>query len=477
MSTTTESEWVSSDHSDSLEAAVRRQATRRQLTQSEASTVGQHQQSNTQQQPTESCRLERLKQSLDAGELLFTSAAAGTTDFGLLLPGITLKREAGAADLTLTANGTVASIMPAGMAGQLGSSQHGSASLGPNNTQGQAAASGAGLPETVQVGSSAFAQFSGNPGNGFPAGDGDLMEWLRAPSPGLGGLLDEHHATDSLLRVPSPPPLPPDWDPHNRTGLLFDFDQFDPAKRAAQNAQRGCEAVSAPMMTVTSGLTPQEVTNPSDDYIWQILFAGENDPVPKRVTAHLHHHPLDFSDDDLDHLLGTDLPNGHAAGQGKAAAAHAPPQDAAPATLESIDAVLAHLHPTPLDEMTGMQLPGKQGAAPQQGSPVYGHQAPHSGDGTLCMTRELSSSPGGSGPNQQPSSDGNHAANAAESIQQVPQAQSAKFVNGFINHNSQPQQPLNGKLKPETSQLMAPCLQQPQQLEIANGVELFGSLM
>ena len=28
-----------------------------------------------------------------------------------------------------------------------------------------------------------------------------------------------------------------------------------------------------------------QVTNPSDDYIWQILFAGENDVVPKRVTG------------------------------------------------------------------------------------------------------------------------------------------------------------------------------------------------
>ena len=28
-----------------------------------------------------------------------------------------------------------------------------------------------------------------------------------------------------------------------------------------------------------------DVSNPSDDYIWQILFAGENDAVPKRVTG------------------------------------------------------------------------------------------------------------------------------------------------------------------------------------------------
>ena len=44
-----------------------------------------------------------------------------------------------------------------------------------------------------------------------------------------------------------------------------------------------------PMVTALSAVSPSELANPSDDYIWQILFAEENAPVPKRVTAHLHH--------------------------------------------------------------------------------------------------------------------------------------------------------------------------------------------
>lgn len=87
----------------------------------------------------------------------------------------------------------------------------------------------------------------------------------------------------SLLRVPSPPPLPPDWELGHIPGLLFDFDQFDASRR---NMLAG---MSEPVVTVTSAMNPSEMSNPSDDYIWQIMFAGENDPVPKRVTAHLHH--------------------------------------------------------------------------------------------------------------------------------------------------------------------------------------------
>lgn len=42
----------------------------------------------------------------------------------------------------------------------------------------------------------------------------------------LGGLDD-----DDFLRIPSPPPLPADWEAAPRPGLLFDFDQFDANKR------------------------------------------------------------------------------------------------------------------------------------------------------------------------------------------------------------------------------------------------------
>jgi hypothetical protein len=80
---------------------------------------------------------------------------------------------------------------------------------------------------------------------------------------GMGDFMDLN-----VPRVPSPPPLPIEWDlvppPGDAgPGFLFDFDQFDYSRKSIQ------------------------------DYIWQIMFAGANDPVPKRMTAHLHNPMLD----------------------------------------------------------------------------------------------------------------------------------------------------------------------------------------
>jgi hypothetical protein len=145
-------------------------------------------------------------------------------------------------------------------------------------------------------------------GSTAPAGDGGH----GGGGGGHGGghsslLLDDHHLhDDDLLRIPSPPPLPADWETAPRPGLLFDFDQFDLSKKPAPGT-------SAPLVTVTTAMNPVDVSNPSDDYIWQILFAGENDAVPKRVTAHLHHPPatalsyLDEPDSLLDALLSEDM--------------------------------------------------------------------------------------------------------------------------------------------------------------------------
>lgn len=53
----------------------------------------------------------------------------------------------------------------------------------------------------------------------------------RGGSNGLHGLLEE----DELLRIPSPPPLPAEWESAAaRPGMLFDFDQFDINKRQQQ---------------------------------------------------------------------------------------------------------------------------------------------------------------------------------------------------------------------------------------------------
>ena len=130
------------------------------------------------------------------------------------------------------------------------------------------------------------------------------MDGTVSPSPSLAQILDAaDHAADlasmPIMRVPSPPPLPPDWDTGFAQGghnaLLFDFDQFDANRRTTIG---GAE----PIMTVTSAMNPAEMSNPSDDYIWQIMFAGENE-VPKRVTAHLHHPADPTMSEELARLL------------------------------------------------------------------------------------------------------------------------------------------------------------------------------
>ena len=151
-----------------------------------------------------------------------------------------------------------------------------------------------------------------------------------SPSPSLARILDSGDpaadvAAMPLMRAPSPPPLPPDWDMGfglntgfgnggigggGHSSLLFDFDQFDVNRRTT------LEGVAEPIMTVTSAMNPAEMSNPSDDYIWQIMFAGENE-LPKRVTAHLHHAPEPSTSDDFARMFeGQENPIGGGGGGG-----------------------------------------------------------------------------------------------------------------------------------------------------------------
>ena len=108
-----------------------------------------------------------------------------------------------------------------------------------------------------------------------------------------------------IERLPSPPPLPLDWelggnDVASSHGFLFDFGQFDSNKAAMRRQSSNPVAVKVdgpamdpnleigPHTTAVSSMTPQNMSNPSDDYIWQILFSNPTDDVPKRVTAHMH---------------------------------------------------------------------------------------------------------------------------------------------------------------------------------------------
>lgn len=128
--------------------------------------------------------------------------------------------------------------------------------------------------------------------------DQPLTSLLDADSDGLAMNIDGVEDLSSMLRVPSPPPLPPGWETGPPMGMLFDFDQFDVTRRSTLNPGDACpdgaRSSAPPEHTITSTMQPSEVSNPSDDYIWQIMFASENESVPKRVTAHLHH-PLQDS--------------------------------------------------------------------------------------------------------------------------------------------------------------------------------------
>lgn len=159
----------------------------------------------------------------------------------------------------------------------------------------------------VENGDLVFTDKSATHNVGFTSGSGGFGGLGSLDSKDLAEFDPEHPLPeipalhDEMLRAPSPPPLPDDWDlqpsmPHG--GLLFDFDQFDEGRRVKEDGGFG-----EPLMTVTSAMNPSEVSNPSDDYIWQILFAGKNDPVPKRVTAHLHT-PMEKMDQPSPDLAG-----------------------------------------------------------------------------------------------------------------------------------------------------------------------------
>eukprot|EP00887_Chlorella_sp_A99_P005318 scaffold1.g5318.t1 len=138
--------------------------------------------------------------------------------------------------------------------------------------------------------------------------------------------------------------------------------QFDVNKRQQHDA-----AVSAPLVTVTTAMQPHELHHPSDDYIWQILFAGENDPVPKRVTAHLHHPPE--LDDPL--LWADDL--------------HAWPEPVAP--LPGAGAPAGAMQPPPPRPPSGGGT--QQGGAAAQHPVGGGEPAGHAPPEDACILEEV----------------------------------------------------------------------------------------
>ena len=126
--------------------------------------------------------------------------------------------------------------------------------------------------------------------------DSDLLPNLMDTAGGaLAGGVDSSlafHLTDGIEKLPSPPPLPLDWELGGDgmgQGFLFDFAQFDQAARDRRHsAAPVVQQEAGPHSTAITSMPPQNMSNPSDDYIWQILFANPTDEVPMRVTAHMH---------------------------------------------------------------------------------------------------------------------------------------------------------------------------------------------
>ena len=171
----------------------------------------------------------------------------------------------------------------------------------------------------------------------------NILDGAEGAIEGVSGLawhLTDENVGQGIEKLPSPPPLPLEWElggdaVASSHGFLFDFGQFDSSRAAARRqssvphadglgGMEGLNAEIGPHTTAVSSMTPQNMSNPSDDYIWQILFANPTDEVPKRVTAHMHNPASRNADlatlDDLgafDPMLPEVVPGAREDGDGK----------------------------------------------------------------------------------------------------------------------------------------------------------------
>lgn len=127
----------------------------------------------------------------------------------------------------------------------------------------------------------------------------DTAEGLRSDAE-MRELQEVEGLMGELEHLPSPPPIPVDWEIGGDGGLggqgfLFDFGQFDAERSRRQSSlptgglqKNQSPDALIPHTTAVSAMNPNDISTPSDDYIWQVLFASPTDEVPKRVTAHMH---------------------------------------------------------------------------------------------------------------------------------------------------------------------------------------------
>jgi hypothetical protein len=244
MSTTTESQGqavtaattagTTEQTSGSWELAVRRQAAKqRQASEAE---------STQRTKRAEACRLESLAHGLDGGaELLFhapNGATAGGGDPGLHHP-------SGAPSAAGPSGRPHAA--PAAGGGQFQQQQHHQLQQPAQLPHFELPRHGS-HPDLHRGISPSPLDLFGDP---FGASNAHLGGGVSG-TPGAGGSgrhgllgssshqqqLQQQQEDDGMLRIPSPPPFPSEWETGAHPGLLFDFDQFDINKRNQVGAAR-----------------------------------------------------------------------------------------------------------------------------------------------------------------------------------------------------------------------------------------------
>jgi hypothetical protein len=90
-----------------------------------------------------------------------------------------------------------------------------------------------------------------------------------------------------MLRIPSPPPFPSEWETGARPGLLFDFDQFDINKRN----QVGCAPKTPPPPPGMGGEGNSSNGGPSRDLAPLGRRSTHQRPAPATPHPPLHTSP------------------------------------------------------------------------------------------------------------------------------------------------------------------------------------------
>eukprot|EP00955_Chlamydomonas_euryale_P036047 350318-Chlamydomonas_euryale.AAC.26 len=96
----------------------------------------------------------------------------------------------------------------------------------------------------------------------------------------------------SMMRIPSPPPLPDDWDAVAQPSSLFDFSQFQHRMPGSQPMMQGANKLVKDSTQEACDLADANVVYETQDDgdLMKLLF-GVADEMPTMATIHLHKFP------------------------------------------------------------------------------------------------------------------------------------------------------------------------------------------